>query len=397
MKKGFTLIELMAVIVIIGLISITTVPLITTRLKDKQKEVDETRNQLIYSAASLYVSDTVSEIGDNSTFCIRINDLVNNGYLDASIGEEVSFNKVVKVDYKDKFKEYDIVDSTNCVATNETYVTVSKLKNKAHSKCNVSTKVDCKNNMLNKVDSFDNPSSNDYQYALSYVYMGVAPSNLVLLGSNCFSIIGITNNNLLKIIYEGPATNGKCNNLAKDNTSTLKKSWFDTESSDGFTTSNIKTLFDNFVNESNLNASTVLGNITFTNIDKQKFEKGSFYIGNYDGMVLQDLLLSEKKLQYTGYVGLINSSDYIMTSMNTNCSLATTSIENYCGDKNFLVSADEAWTLNKTDDNDAVSISNGKIINKNTTASLLLRPVVYLKSNTKLTGNGLSDFPYVVN
>lgn len=397
MKKGFTLIEMMCVIVILGMISIIVSPLIINKVKEKQSEVDEVKNKLIYNAASLYISDNVSDIGDNSTFCVKINDLVNNGYLDNSISDDVSLNDVVKVEYTDNFKNYNIVSSDSCIATNQTYLTISKLKNKAHSKCNVSTKENCKNNSLNYIDSFDNPSASIYPYALSYAYMGSVPNNLVRLGDNCFSIIGITNENYLKLIYEGVSTDSKCSTLARDNSYSLNRSWYNTQSSDNFSLSTLKTEFDSFLNDTNLNSTSTLGDLTLTSTDKAKIQKSIFYIGNYDGVILQDLLISEKQASFLGYVGLINASDYIITSLNSNCSLSTASIENYCSDKNFLVSRDDVWTLDKTNSNNAAAIKNGILTNTDTTESLLIRPVIFLKSDVRLTGNGTSDVPYVVN
>ena len=56
-KNGFTLIEILAVVTIIGLIFILVLPKITNSLKNKKGDVDRTTTNLVLSATKLYVSD----------------------------------------------------------------------------------------------------------------------------------------------------------------------------------------------------------------------------------------------------------------------------------------------------------------------------------------------------
>src|SRR5574344_190572 len=55
-KRGFTLIELMAVIVILGIISVIVVPMILTSIKNARKGAAEVSFENILKAAELYVS-----------------------------------------------------------------------------------------------------------------------------------------------------------------------------------------------------------------------------------------------------------------------------------------------------------------------------------------------------
>lgn len=50
-KRGFTLVELLAVIVLIGLIGIITVPIVNKLIKDSRKNVNTTNYDLILNAA----------------------------------------------------------------------------------------------------------------------------------------------------------------------------------------------------------------------------------------------------------------------------------------------------------------------------------------------------------
>lgn len=57
-RKGFTLVELLAVITLIGVLGLLTVPIINTTIKNsRQKAFKETLNQII-DAAKIYNADT---------------------------------------------------------------------------------------------------------------------------------------------------------------------------------------------------------------------------------------------------------------------------------------------------------------------------------------------------
>ena len=73
-NKGFTLIEMLAVITIIVLIFILVVPKITTSLKNKKSDVDKTTENLVLSATKLYVSDHYSKFEKTSgnVYCMPL-------------------------------------------------------------------------------------------------------------------------------------------------------------------------------------------------------------------------------------------------------------------------------------------------------------------------------------
>ena len=78
-NKGFTLIEILAVVTIIGLIFILVIPKITTSLKNKKGDVDKTTENLVLTATKLYVSDHSSkfEKTDGNISCMPLHQLVD--------------------------------------------------------------------------------------------------------------------------------------------------------------------------------------------------------------------------------------------------------------------------------------------------------------------------------
>ena len=99
-KKAFTLVELLAVIVIMGLLMAIAIPSITSSLERSKEKQNESKYKMLESFAEIYVADHKNSIynrlGENVHDCwIPITTLENNGYLsdDANIdadGEEIN-------------------------------------------------------------------------------------------------------------------------------------------------------------------------------------------------------------------------------------------------------------------------------------------------------------------
>jgi len=119
-SKGFTLIEILAVVTIIGLIFILVIPKITTSLKNKKGDVDKTTENLVLSATKLYVSEHSSkfEKTDGNISCMPLHQLVKKGYLDGPVknvtdDKDITNGKSVRITYDKGFK-YELVDSGKC-------------------------------------------------------------------------------------------------------------------------------------------------------------------------------------------------------------------------------------------------------------------------------------------
>lgn len=124
MKKGFTLVEMISVILIMALISITVLPSILNQVSNKTEEISEASKQVIFTALSNYLNNKQVTYPKKAgkTYCITLNELVQNGELTAPIkdlksGNEIALNMVIKAslnEYADY--EYCFVndDDSNC-------------------------------------------------------------------------------------------------------------------------------------------------------------------------------------------------------------------------------------------------------------------------------------------
>lgn len=81
-RKGFTLAELLAVIVILGIITSITVPIVTDQIDKYKTKVCVTQYDNILNAARSYGADHLTELGKSKTITLRT--LNDGGYIDAS-------------------------------------------------------------------------------------------------------------------------------------------------------------------------------------------------------------------------------------------------------------------------------------------------------------------------
>lgn len=79
MKKGFTLIELIGTIVILGVALVLIIPTVTNSLKKGVEDADKKTEESIKNAARNYVSD------NRSSTCVNVETLQSQGYLDDNL------------------------------------------------------------------------------------------------------------------------------------------------------------------------------------------------------------------------------------------------------------------------------------------------------------------------
>ncbi|MBQ8681748.1 MAG: prepilin-type N-terminal cleavage/methylation domain-containing protein [Bacilli bacterium] len=101
-RKGFTLVELLAVLVILVAIMGIAIPTISSSLERTKNKQNEARYKVIESAAELYVTDhknvIYNNLGTNTTCYIQVGDLsdyLSNEEMEDSDGNSLSSKYVV--------------------------------------------------------------------------------------------------------------------------------------------------------------------------------------------------------------------------------------------------------------------------------------------------------------
>ena len=119
MKKGFTLPELIGVIIILSLICLIAFPPILSAIRGSKNELSEASKKIIYDATDLYITDNVDKYPKNNgnIYCVSLESLVKGEYLpqkvyDSSTATEVSLDSLVEVKVEQGNYSYNL--NNNC-------------------------------------------------------------------------------------------------------------------------------------------------------------------------------------------------------------------------------------------------------------------------------------------
>lgn len=116
MKKGFTLVELLAVIAILGIISLIVIPPINTSIKNSREGAYLKQVNIIETAAKKWGVENDSllpEIGSDEILTIDLNTLYTLGYLkekkiiDPRTEDELK--GCVKLSYNTSYNQYEYI------------------------------------------------------------------------------------------------------------------------------------------------------------------------------------------------------------------------------------------------------------------------------------------------
>lgn len=119
-NKGFTLIELISVILILALLAIIVFPNILSSINKNETELNDDNKKLIVSNAKDYVGDNTDLFVKKSgnVYCIKLSTLSDNGYTTnvkgLKNGNSALTTDGVKVTYDGKKFVYEYVTLTNC-------------------------------------------------------------------------------------------------------------------------------------------------------------------------------------------------------------------------------------------------------------------------------------------
>ena len=85
MKKGFTLVELLAVLVILGIILTITYYSVNSLLNNSEDSLSDTQEAAIIEAAKIYYLEEGMDLESGlNKVCVSVSYLINKGYIDRS-------------------------------------------------------------------------------------------------------------------------------------------------------------------------------------------------------------------------------------------------------------------------------------------------------------------------
>lgn len=117
-NKGFTLVELTAVVIILAVISLIGFSYINNMVANEKNELSDAFNKIVFDATDLYVSYNQSNYAmiDGNVYCIKLKELtdmeiLNEPLKDPITNEEVSLEKYVKLEVNVNEYLYEVVDT----------------------------------------------------------------------------------------------------------------------------------------------------------------------------------------------------------------------------------------------------------------------------------------------
>ena len=115
MKKGFTLIELISVIILLGIVGLIAIPVINNTLRSQKQTLYESQITDIKLATERWAFDHVEElpVGESDFITVTISDLKSTGYLEKELidprsGDPIPNELEVKITRKGEGYYYSI-------------------------------------------------------------------------------------------------------------------------------------------------------------------------------------------------------------------------------------------------------------------------------------------------
>ena len=104
-KKGFTLVELLAVLVIIAIVFTISFYILKDTMAASVIQMDEAVENEIYEAANAYVIETNKPFNSEGYTCVTVKDLIDYGY----VKEADYLGKIIRVERNNQSKVIEVI------------------------------------------------------------------------------------------------------------------------------------------------------------------------------------------------------------------------------------------------------------------------------------------------
>jgi hypothetical protein len=232
-------------------------------------------------------------------------------------------------------------------------------------------------------------------------FVGENPDNYIVYADSCYRIMGISQNDTVKIIYEGPINEkGSCQQVATNVSGYIGLLPWDKDKESNIDWSEPTSL------SFEMSDWVEMGQIDMKNfkvmLNKDQLEMADWFVGrvaNNDS--IEEDIIHERSKKYQAMVGLITPSDYNKIS----CKRSAASNSTNCKEHNYLYKDKYSWwTLNRTTDETKSTWSvnaDGKTMSwtvpySNEYSYKGIRPVFYLKANLEVSGFGTDFAPFII-
>ena len=109
-KKGFTMVELLAVLILLGVVAIIAIPAINSTINNSKEKAKEAQAEIILDAAQSYASEHTELLPKKGITVFNISDLIDKNYIDSGDADSIAktdyASMCVKVRYSTKYNQY---------------------------------------------------------------------------------------------------------------------------------------------------------------------------------------------------------------------------------------------------------------------------------------------------
>jgi prepilin-type N-terminal cleavage/methylation domain-containing protein len=133
-KKGFTLVELLGVLIIVSIVMLVVITPIMGQIRNNSKKLDDASLRILYSSTSSYLDQNKNSYpkNDGLTYYISVGQLIDSSnltsnYLESYSQKVLSRDNAVKVVIENGNYQFSLADSSdNLITMNAAYQNVSK-------------------------------------------------------------------------------------------------------------------------------------------------------------------------------------------------------------------------------------------------------------------------------
>ncbi|HPF83431.1 MAG TPA: type II secretion system protein [Bacilli bacterium] len=111
-EKGFTLVEILAVIVVLGVVCLVAVPSVNSIISKSKEKAKVVQIKQIVESAKKWASNNYNMLTDDKPYYITVEELMNANYIDSSnvvdpTDKEKEMDQCVRITYINEYDNYD--------------------------------------------------------------------------------------------------------------------------------------------------------------------------------------------------------------------------------------------------------------------------------------------------
>ena len=378
--NGFTLAELLAVIVILGVITIIVFPAVNKTIKQSKEGTYEEQKNTIIRNAKRWSVENADQLSEDRSIYLSIDQLKREGYMENKdvvnpLTEEI-MDGCIRISYDEEYNQY-----------NYSYMDVS---------CDeIKTFAEVMEPLIGTEVNNNDPDGN-------LRYVGPTPNNYVWFNNERWRIIGV---------FDGQAK------IIRDDYYSTSIKW-DSNGSNNWATASLQLALNNttdgYIKTIQTNDST-----SYSYIDLEHVWNIGGYDYSYSTTGTRSAFYSAERSEtissvmtshlWTGAIGLMYPSDYGYASSGASETCEGKDMYNWytgdykteCAQNSWLYdSKSHQWTLTPLSDYSYIVFfvnSTGNVYTNGVSSNFAARPVLFLKSDTKIVGGqGTYDDPYIL-